>query len=424
MHKKIASVVATAVLLVTMSTTSVIASPLSDKLKQQQNSLQQNQINYKNAQDKVNALNSKIESYDNQIEDLMREIEANKSKISSLQNDINKSQKDIQKAKADIKEEQELYNQRMRTMYMNGGVGGYLDVILGAENLGDLCQKVQAVKRISDLDKKIVKQLRTKQADLQQKQDKLKSEQNKVVTLNKTQEEKVKKCEQDKKAQDAIIMQAKKEEALYAGKLQTDQAQINSTMKAIEQMRQQAAAAAAASASASVAAPAATKSSTSSAVSAPRANVSTSSSTSSSKAPVAKPASKPAARPASRPSRGSSAPASGNAIVSYAYNFLGTPYKWGANGPGSFDCSGFTCYVYSHFGIGLPRTSGSQSGTGSYVSRNSLQPGDLVFFGSPVHHVGIYVGGGCYIHAPRTGDVVKVSSLSGRSDYACARRVM
>ena len=155
---------------------------------------------------------------------------------------------------------------------------------------------------------------RTKQADLQQKQDKLKSEQNKVVTLNKTQEEKVKKCEQDKKAQDAIIMQAKKEEALYAGKLQTDQAQINSTMKAIEQMRQQAAAAAAASASASVAAPAATKSSTSSAVSVPRANVSTSSS----KAPVAKPASKPAARPASRPSRGSSAPASGNAIVSYA----------------------------------------------------------------------------------------------------------
>ncbi|ABK61532.1 MULTISPECIES: C40 family peptidase [Clostridium] len=404
MHKKIASVVATAVLLVTMSTTSVIASPLSDKLKQQQNSLQQNQINYKNAQDKVSALNSKIESYDNQIENLMREIEANKSKISSLQTDINKSQKDIQKAKADIKEEQELYNQRMRTMYMNGGVGGYLDVILGAENLGDLCQKVQAVKRISDLDKKIVKQLRTKQADLQQKQDKLKAEQNKVVTLNKAQEEKVKKCEQDKKAQDAIILQAKKEEALYAGKLQTDQAQINSTMKAIEQMRQQAAA------SASVA-PVATKSSTSSSSSS-RAQVSSSQ------------ASKPASRPASRPSRGSSAPASGNAIVSYAYNFLGVPYKWAANGPNSFDCSGFTCYVYAHFGIGLPRTSGSQSGTGSYVSRNSLQPGDLVFFGSPVHHVGIYVGGGCYIHAPRTGDVVKVSSLSGRSDYACARRVM
>lgn len=407
MHKKIASVVATAVLLVTMSTTSVIASPLSDKLKQQQNSLQQNQINYKNAQEKVNALNSKIESYDSQIENLMREIEANKSKISSLQTDINKSQKDIQKAKADIKEEQELYNQRMRTMYMNGGVGGYLDVILGAENLGDLCQKVQAVKRISDLDKKIVKQLRTKQADLQQKQDKLKSEQNKVVSLNKAQEEKVKKCEQDKKAQDAIIIQAKKEEALYAGKLQTDQAQINSTMKAIEEMRRREAEAARVVSSAPVVSKSSASSSSSS-----RAQVSSSQ------------AAKPASRPASRPSRGSSAPASGNAIVSYAYNFLGVPYKWAANGPNSFDCSGFTCYVYAHFGIGLPRTSGAQSGTGSFVSRNNLQPGDLVFFGSPVHHVGIYVGGGCYIHAPKTGDVVKVSSLSGRSDYACARRVM
>ncbi|KGM96496.1 glycoside hydrolase [Clostridium novyi A str. 4552] len=397
MHKKLASVVATAVLLVTISTTSVIASPLSDKLKQQQNSLQQNQINYKNAQDKVSALNSKIESYDNQIENLMREIQANKSKIRSLQTDINKSQKDIQKAKADIKEEQELYNQRMRTMYMNGGVGGYLDVILGAENLGDLCQKVQAVKRISDLDKKIVKQLRDKQEDLQIKQDKLKTEQNKVVTLNKAQEEKVKKCEQDKKAQASLDKEYRREVALYAGKLHSDQAQVNATMKAIEQMRQQAAASARVSS-----APAVSRSSSS---------ISSKSTGGSSHA--------------SRPSRGSvSAPASGNAIVSYAYNFLGTPYLWAANGPNAFDCSGFTCYVYAHFGVGLPRTSGAQSGTGSYVSRDSLQPGDLVFFGSPVHHVGIYVGGGCYIHAPRTGDVVKVSSLSGRSDYSGARRVM
>ncbi|KEH98305.1 NlpC/P60 family protein [Clostridium massiliodielmoense] len=401
MHKKIASVVATAVLLVTMSTTSVIASPLSDKLKQQQNSLQQNQINYKNAQNKVDALNSKIESYDNQIGNLMREIESNKSKIRSLQNDINKSQKDIQKAKADIKEEQDLYDQRMRTMYMNGGIGGYLDVILGAENLGDLCQKVQAVKRISDLDKKIVKQLRDKQEDLQTKQDKLKTEQNKVVTLNKTQEEKVKKCEQDKKAQASLDKEYQREVALYAGKLHSDQAQVNATMKAIEQMRQQAAAAARVSSTPAVS----------------RGSSSTSSKSTGS--------SSQASRPASRPSRGSvSAPASGNAIVSYAYNFIGTPYKWAANGPNSFDCSGFTCYVYAHFGVGLPRTSGAQSGTGSYVSRDSLQPGDLVFFGSPVHHVGIYVGGGCYIHAPRTGDVVKVSSLSGRSDYSGARRVM
>lgn len=409
MHKKIASVVATAVLLVTMSTTSVIANPLSDKLKHQQNSLQQNQINYKNAQNKVNELNSKIESYDNQIENLMMEIETNKSKISSLQTDINKSQKDIQKAKADIKDEQELYNQRMRTMYMNGGVGGYLDVILGAQNLGDLCQRVQAVKRISDLDKTIVKQLRIKQANLQQKQDKLKSEQNKIVTLNKTQEEKVKKCEQDKKAQNTIIAEAKTEEALYAGKLQSDQAQINSTMKAIEQMRQKAAAVAAAAARAS---------------SASAVNKSTGISRGHS-SQISKPVSRPSARPSVRPSRGSiSASASGNAIVSYAYNFLGTPYRWGANGPNAFDCSGFTSYVYAHFGIGIPRTSGAQSCNGSFVSRNNLQPGDLVFFGSPVHHVGIYVGGGCYIHAPRTGDVVKVSSLSGRSDYACARRVM
>nr|WP_269205670.1 C40 family peptidase [Clostridium botulinum] len=383
-----------------MGTSSVIASPLSDKLKQQQNTLQQNQTNYKNAQNKIQQLESKIETFDNQIEGLMREIQENKSKISSLQNDINKSQKEIVKAKKDIKEEQELYNQRMRTMYMNG-VGGYLEVILGAENLGDLFQKVEAVKKLSDLDKKIVKQLRNKQENLQAKQDKLKTEQNNVVNLNKAQQEKVSKLEQDKKAQRDVMVQAQKESQLYAGKLQSDQSQISDTMKLIEQMKKQAEAARVANTT----------------VNNSKSNVSTSGSKTSSSS---------SSRPASRPSRGnagSSSSCSGNAVVAYASSFQGAPYLWGATGPNSFDCSGFTSYVYAHFGVGIPRTSGAQSGFGTSVSRDSLQPGDLVFFGSPVHHVGIYVGNGCYIHAPKTGDVVKISSLSGRSDYSGARRV-
>ncbi|MCD3195490.1 glycoside hydrolase [Clostridium botulinum C] len=410
MHKKVASVVAVAVLLVTMGTSSVIASPLSDKLKQQQNSLQQNQTNYKNAQNKIQQLESKIESFDNQIEGLMREIQENKSKISSLQNDINRSQKEIVKAKKDIKEEQELYNQRMRTMYMNG-VGGYLEVILGAENLGDLFQKIEAVKKLSDLDKKIVKQLRNKQENLQAKQDKLKSEQNKVVNLNKTQQEKVSKLEQDKKAQREVMAQAKKESQLYAGKLQSDQSQINATMKLIEQIKKQAEAA-------RVINTPVNKSQSNVSIKDSKVSSSTSASSTSS-------SSRKSNTSSSRPSRGTSVNSnySGNAVVAYASNFQGAPYQWGATGPNTFDCSGFTSYVYAHFGVGLPRTSGAQSGFGTYVSRDSLQPGDLVFFGSPVHHVGIYVGNGCYIHAPKTNDIVKISSLSARSDYSCARRV-
>lgn len=108
-------------------------------------------------------------------------------------------------------------------------------------------------------------------------------------------------------------------------------------------------------------------------------------------------------------------------VVAIAKRYLGAPYRWGASGPNSFDCSGFTSFVYRQVGVSLPRTSRAQINAGPRVSRADLQPGDLVFFGSPIHHVGIYVGGGQYIHAPRTGDVVKISSL-GRSDYAGACR--
>ena len=108
-------------------------------------------------------------------------------------------------------------------------------------------------------------------------------------------------------------------------------------------------------------------------------------------------------------------------IMSIARNCLGAPYVWGADGPNSFDCSGLTLFVYRQVGVSLPHSSRAQIGAGQRVSRNDLQAGDLVFFGSPIHHVGIYAGGGMYIHAPHTGDVVKISSMS-RGDFAGASR--
>ncbi|MFU8891815.1 MAG: C40 family peptidase [Anaerosomatales bacterium] len=109
-------------------------------------------------------------------------------------------------------------------------------------------------------------------------------------------------------------------------------------------------------------------------------------------------------------------------VVSIAKRYLGAPYRWAASGPNSFDCSGFTMFVYRQVGVSLPHSSRAQFGSGQKVPRGSLQPGDLVFFGSPIHHVGIYVGGGQYIHSPRTGDVVKISSLSARTNYTGAVR--
>lgn len=120
------------------------------------------------------------------------------------------------------------------------------------------------------------------------------------------------------------------------------------------------------------------------------------------------------------------------AIINLAKSKLGCPYVWGAEGPNSFDCSGFTYYVYKNAGkVTLPRTSREQAKYGTYVSKENLKPGDLVFFdsnyGSNVNHVGIYIGNNEMIHSPRTGDVVKIQKINTNyytKAYVTARRVL
>jgi len=114
-------------------------------------------------------------------------------------------------------------------------------------------------------------------------------------------------------------------------------------------------------------------------------------------------------------------------IATTAMKYLGIPYHWAGEGPGKcttgehricFDCSGFTKYIYMLFGIELPHNAAMQYDRGIKVPLSQAKPGDLVFFGSPAHHVGMYLGNDMFIHAPHTGDVVKVSKLSGRSDLS------
>ncbi len=121
----------------------------------------------------------------------------------------------------------------------------------------------------------------------------------------------------------------------------------------------------------------------------------------------------------------------GSDIVAYAKDFLGCRYVWGANGPTCFDCSGFTKYIYAHFGYSLNRTATNQLKNGVSVARTELQPGDLVFFkyktSKPVSHVGIYIGDGNFIHASSTGGKVEIDTLA--SGHYCnvlvyARRII
>ena len=111
-----------------------------------------------------------------------------------------------------------------------------------------------------------------------------------------------------------------------------------------------------------------------------------------------------------------------NKVIEVAKSKIGSNYVWGAQGPNTFDCSGLMLYSFSHgAGITLPRVPKDQATVGTYVTRSELRPGDLIFWGSPVHHVALYIGNGKYIHAPQPGSTVTIANLGG---YTTARRVI
>ena len=118
-----------------------------------------------------------------------------------------------------------------------------------------------------------------------------------------------------------------------------------------------------------------------------------------------------------------SVPSSDQAAVAVraAMAQIGKPYVWAGSGPGSFDCSGLTMSSWRQAGVVMAHSAGDQYASFKHVSVDQLQPGDLVFFGHPIHHVGMYVGNSMMVHAPETGELVQVSSMS-RSDLAGAAR--
>ncbi|EJO5346140.1 C40 family peptidase [Clostridium botulinum] len=322
------------------------------------------------AHDKTLELEEKIQKMDNSIESLIYKIEDNNKDIEKNKEQITKLGKDIEKAQKQIESREDLFNKRVRAMYISG-FDSYADIILESKGLSDLVSRLDTVKKVMGFDQGVITELKDKKEEIKDKKVALNNKSEEIIQLKSENEKKLASMKSEKNKTELEVKKLKKQEEEAAKAAEVARRQTAQAQPSVSQSR--------GGNSVSVQAPS-----------------SSGSSSSSSKPSTSKPA----------------PPATHGDVIGYAMQFRGTPYVWGGTTPKGFDCSGFVQYVYRNAaGISLPRDTYGQIGAGMRVSRDQLQPGDLVF--PHAGHVGIYIGGGQMIHAPHTGDVVKVSSVYG-----------
>ena len=309
-----------------------------------------------------------IQEIDSQLSHAIEAYNLANVKLDAINADLKANSRHLKIAKSSLRNAQTHLSERLVSLYVNGTEGNALEVLLGAESLDDLLNRMDAVERVSDQDTRVLREVKSFRAEVKQRKlrlDRARAAQAQVVAS---------KADQRRSIEGQL---AERERMLSSIKSEI------ASLQAAERLRQQRLTA---QAQARLAA----------------ASVERQGTFEDQQAALVGPVDAVLA-PAPDARYGG--------VVGIAMQYLGVPYVWGGASPSGFDCSGFSMYVFAAMGVSLPHHAASQYSMGTPVSKDQLQAGDLVFFNG-LGHMGIYIGGGQFIHAPHSGDVVKISSLS------------
>ena len=412
---------------------SVFATPLTDDQKQQ---MEHNQDKYADINSKIRELEDKIDGLSAKIEPLFFQVEKNKEEISKTEESISTVKVQIEESKKKIEKQQEVLGQRIRATYKSGGQANYLTALLDSNGIGDFLSRVQAISKVMGMDKQVIDELTSEKEKLDSEVKELQDKTTELNKLNSETQSKIDELNKMKAEQEGVIKDMKAEQEKVVGELAPLERQLmepwtskinsnsslndlNQAVTALRGLRNQIKTpevdAEAVQAIEKAKDLIETKKAEEAVSSAPNRGGDVNTGGSSSSASNGSLSSNSGSTVAP-PSEGAA-----SAVVSYAYQFIGRPYVFGATGPDTFDCSGFTSYVYRNaVGREITRTTYTQINQGRPVSRDQLQPGDLVFTNG-VEHVGIYVGGGQMIHAARPGVGVIVGPIY---NFSSARRIL